>query len=143
MKEKGWVDFEIVRQDESPNKKVYSLTEAGRDELRNWLSEPGKSSGSHNAFLAQLHFSDAIPIEAQLRVLEERRISLMDDLVELESRAKKFEMPVPLPVDALQTGLGRELFSLEYGIRSYQFEIAWTENIIAILANALPGRETQ
>jgi len=136
MQKKGWVEFETVIQEDSPNKKVYSLTEAGRKELQTWLAEPGKSSGSNNPFLAQLHFSDAIPIEAQLKVMETRLETLKEEIKELENRASNLNMPVPLPDDALQRGVIREMFSLEYGIRKYQFEIEWTENIINILRNA-------
>jgi PadR family transcriptional regulator AphA len=137
MQKKGWVEYQTIIQEDSPNKKVYSLTEAGRKELQQWLAEPGKSSGSNNAFLAQLHFSDAIPIEAQLRVMEARLVSLKEEIKELENRAERFSIPVPLPKDALQKGLTREMFSLEYGIRRYRFEIEWVENIIAILRDGI------
>ena len=136
MQKKGWVEFETVIQEDSPNKKVYSLTETGRKELQKWLAEPGKASGSHNPFLAQLHFSDAIPVEEQLYVQEERLQSLRQDLTELERRAAHVNMPIPLPKDALQKGVTRAMLSLEYGIRRYQFEIEWTENIIQVLKNA-------
>jgi DNA-binding PadR family transcriptional regulator len=135
MQKKGWVEFETVIQEDSPNKKVYSLTRKGRKELQKWLAEPGKASGSHNPFLAQLHFSDAIPVEHQLLVLKERLKSLRQDLVELERRAAHGNMPVPLPPDALKRGVTRAMFSLEYGIRRYRFEIEWTENIIRVLKN--------
>jgi DNA-binding PadR family transcriptional regulator len=137
MRKKGWVDFETVIQEDSPNKKVYSLTKAGMKELQDWLAEPGKSSGSNNPFLAQLHFSDAIPIAAQLKVMQVRLEALQEELAELESRASRFKMPVPFPADALQKGVMREMFSLEYGIRRDQFEIKWTENIIRVLENGL------
>lgn len=137
MGEKGWVEFETVIQEDSPNKKVYSLTDAGRTELNNWLAEPGKSSGSNNPFLAQLHFSDAIPIEAQLKVMEARRASLKEEIRELERRAALWNIPLPFPEDALQKGVIREMFSLEYGIRKMRFEIEWVENIICVLKNAL------
>lgn len=136
MQKKGWVEFETVIQEDSPNKKVYSLTEAGRIELQKWLAEPGKASGSHNPFLAQLHFSDAISIKEQIAVQEERLQSLRQDLAELERRAANGNMPVPLPKDALQKGVTRAMFSLEYGIRRYQFEVEWTENILQVLKNA-------
>ena len=135
MQKKGWVEFETVVQQDSPNKKVYSLTQAGWEELRSWLAEPGKSSGSHNPFLAQLHFSDVIPVEEQIHVQEERLESLRQDLTELERRAAG-RMPVPLPEDALHKGVTRAMFSLEYGIRRYRFEIEWTENILRVLRNA-------
>ena len=138
MKKKGWVEYETIVQDDSPNKKVYSLTEAGRTELQRWLAEPGKPTSIHNPFLAQLHFSDAIPVEAQLKVMEERLNELRAGVVELEHRAEYHHMPVPLPADALQEDVRRELFSLEYGIRSFYFQIEWTENIIRVLQNAPP-----
>lgn len=136
MQKKGWVEFETVIQEDSPNKKVYSLTSAGRKELQKWLAEPGKQTGTHNPFLAQLHFSDAIPVDAQLKVMEARLVELKSDIAELQRRAENLKMPVPLPKDALQKGVIREMFSLEYGIRKYQFEIEWTENIIDVLKNA-------
>lgn len=137
MKKKGWVEFETVIQEDSPNKKVYSLTKEGRRELERWLAEPGKPTSLHNPFLAQLHFSDAIPIESQLLVMETRLTALKEEIKELERRAARFHMPVPLPRNALRKGAMREMFSLEYGIRKYQFEIQWTENIIRVLKDAL------
>lgn len=137
MQKKGWVEFETVIQEDSPNKKVYSLTETGLEELKKWLAEPGKTSGSHNPFLAQLHFSDVIAVEEQIRVQEKRLEDLRKDLAELERRAANGNMPVPLPEDALDNGVTRAMFSLEYGIRRYRFEIEWTENILRVLRNAL------
>ncbi|HKI55396.1 MAG TPA: PadR family transcriptional regulator [Anaerolineales bacterium] len=136
MQKKGWVEFETVIQEDSPNKKVYSLTKDGREELQKWLAEPGKPTSTHNPFLAQLHFSDAISIETQLQVMEVRLASLKEEIVELERRATYQNLPIPLTKNALNDGVIREQFSLEYGIRKYQFEIEWTENIINVLKNA-------
>ena len=139
MQKKGWVEFETVIQEDSPNKKVYSVTDTGLKELQKWLAEPGKTSGSHNPFLAQLHFSDVISVEEQIHVLEERLQSLHSDLNELERRAANGKMPVPLPEDAFHKGVTRAMLSLEYGIRRYRFEIEWTENILRVLRNAPPN----
>ena len=145
LQNKGWVGFQTIVQDGSPNKKVYSITDEGRQELRRWLAEPGKSSQetTRNPFLAQLHFSDAISPDVQQRVMVERLKTLQEEVSELERRARSLNMPVPLPENALQVGFIREMFSLEYGIRRYYFEIEWTENIIRILQQGLeaePGR---
>ena len=139
LQDKGWVGFQTIVQDGSPNKKVYSITDEGRQELRRWLAEPGKSSQetTRNPFLAQLHFSDAIPPDVQQRVMVERLKTLQEEVSELERRAQSLNMPVPLPENALQVGFIREMFSLEYGIRRYYFEIEWAENIIRILQQGL------
>jgi len=40
MVEAGWVDCESVTQEGKPDKKVYSVTEAGSAELARWIAEP-------------------------------------------------------------------------------------------------------
>src|SRR5215218_4459049 len=40
MQKKGWVAFETVIQEDSPNKKLYSLTKEGRRQLQKGLAEP-------------------------------------------------------------------------------------------------------
>ena len=37
----GWVSREDVAQSGRPDKKVYAVAQAGHDELRRWLAEPG------------------------------------------------------------------------------------------------------
>jgi DNA-binding PadR family transcriptional regulator len=137
MEQKRWVEHETVIQEDNPNKKVYSLTGQGQRELRDWLAEPGKAPGTRNPFLAQLHFSDAISIEQQLHVLKEHLNALQEDLQDLEDRAKGLNLNVPLPKEALEKGVSRRVFSLEYGIRRYWFEIEWTESTINVLEKAI------
>ncbi|MFE5286918.1 PadR family transcriptional regulator [Nocardia sp. NPDC056611] len=40
MDEQGWVIAETVPQDGRPDKKVYTVSDAGRDELIRWIAEP-------------------------------------------------------------------------------------------------------
>ncbi|MGD2162806.1 MAG: PadR family transcriptional regulator [Anaerolineales bacterium] len=137
MEHKSWVEHKTVIQDDNPNKKVYSLTELGEEELKTWLAEPGKAPGVRNPFLAQLHFSEAIPVDSQLHVLKQHLENLKADLEELQSRARAFNLQIPIPSNGIQRGLTRGVLSLEYGIRRYWFEIEWTESAINKLEAAL------
>src|SRR5437588_6246919 len=42
LEEEGLVACEVVPQENVPNRKVYSLTKAGRRELDGWLGEPAE-----------------------------------------------------------------------------------------------------
>jgi DNA-binding PadR family transcriptional regulator len=42
LEDEGMVSCEVVPQDNVPNRKVYSLTEAGRHELDTWMDEPAE-----------------------------------------------------------------------------------------------------
>jgi DNA-binding PadR family transcriptional regulator len=40
LENEGWVQFEQVVQSDKPNKKIYSITEKGLSELKEWMAEP-------------------------------------------------------------------------------------------------------
>jgi DNA-binding PadR family transcriptional regulator len=40
----GLVDAEVVAQDPLPDRKVYSITQAGRDDLARWMEEPSEAT---------------------------------------------------------------------------------------------------
>ena len=57
LAEDALIVSEIHYQDEKPNKKVYTITERGKDELIRWLSSPINIPNHRNPFLVQLFFS--------------------------------------------------------------------------------------
>ena len=59
MEKLGWLTSEIVIQTDKPNKKLYSITGAGKQELSNWLNENSLDNEfrSRSTFLMKLFFS--------------------------------------------------------------------------------------
>lgn len=73
MEQEGLLTMEVEYQESHPNRKVYRITEAGREELRRWLREPQDLSPIREAFLSKVFFGAELPKEeilAQLRTLE-------------------------------------------------------------------------
>ena len=87
MLENGWVEFSVVVQTEKPNKKVYSITESGREELLKWLFEYNGASYfvTRNSFLVNLFFSGLKDISENIKMLRQFR---EDCLAHAESIAK-------------------------------------------------------
>ena len=56
MEQKGWVESEIEPQSGKPDRKVYSLTSAGKDEFLQWLQDIKKASEESikSEFMAKL-----------------------------------------------------------------------------------------
>ena len=73
MEELGWLNSERVVQEEKPNKKVYSITAAGKDELHKWLTAPslGLDSGIKSTFLMRIFFSGEICKEQTINLLKD------------------------------------------------------------------------
>jgi len=75
MEEMGWLTSERVIQEDKPNKRVYSLTDAGRAELIEWLSSPDNvlAGGVKSTFLMRIFFGADIEKEKTLELIKRFR----------------------------------------------------------------------
>ena len=80
----GLVESEIVVQTTRPNRKVYSLTQAGQRELERWLYEDVPDRFNKDDFLAKLFFCGETTDEVTLHHLREHRKSLLQQLAHME-----------------------------------------------------------
>jgi DNA-binding PadR family transcriptional regulator len=55
----GLVEARVVEQQRRPNKRVFTLTAAGRDELRSFTREPARPAAIRDEFLVKLQSLDA------------------------------------------------------------------------------------
>ncbi|MGB9407257.1 MAG: PadR family transcriptional regulator [Terracidiphilus sp.] len=107
----------------------YSLTDAGRACLREWLALPFQNDPPRNEFLLKLFFGrEAAPSVsiAHIRELQERNRRMLATLVELETLARIHPSQDPnLPFWTLTLGLGTALTSAA---------LDWGESALAQLA---------
>jgi PadR family transcriptional regulator AphA len=68
---KGLVTCQSVEQDKRPDKKVYSLTAAGRRTLVDELSATGPRHKVRSEFLVLMYFAHLLPVERVRRIIEE------------------------------------------------------------------------
>jgi PadR family transcriptional regulator, regulatory protein AphA len=54
--EQGWIVYEVEVQQDRPNRKIYSLTNAGNEELLRWLQQPQPLPNLRDPLLVQLFF---------------------------------------------------------------------------------------
>lgn len=80
----GMVEFEEVPQDGKPDRKVYTITEKGRDELMKGLSNAEPTHKVRSEFLAMMCFA---------HLMSEEQINLVIDnkLLELDAFLKMFD----------------------------------------------------
>lgn len=128
----GWVTMKVVEQESAPDKKIYGLTEAGRDELRRWLATPEGMPSLHEGWLGQLFFAQELKAAGARKVLEAR-------IAEIRQILRRYEEDVP-PKAAEYAALYNTpedarfwLLTLDYGIRRMRFDLEWAERALAKL----------
>ena len=70
LTEQGLAEMEKVPQDDRPDRKVYSITEAGQAELLKWLSGPPPLGDARSAPLIQVFFAGQLSDEEILAKFE-------------------------------------------------------------------------
>ena len=116
----GLVTEERVVQEGRPNKRVYTITEAGREALRGWLAEPWGLAHLRDESLVKLTLSS--PLAREDVVAHVRRLKAAH-----ERRRADFEARIAdLPQDA---GLHLRL-ALRKGVHAQTAFAAWCQEVV-------------
>ncbi len=123
LTELALVSEEHVAQDARPNKRVYTITPAGRGALRGWLAEPWGLATLRDESLVKLTLADPLPddeVIAQLRRLKS----------EHERRKAEFEAEIA----AFPEGTNRYLvLALRKGVHAQRAFATWCQEAIDTL----------
>jgi DNA-binding PadR family transcriptional regulator len=130
MEGDGWVASHVVAQDGRPDKKVYGVTDAGRDELAAWTARPSPDEQFRSEFSVKLRAlpfgdRDAIveDVRARRRRHEERLAYYLDS-------AERF-YPRPDELDPAEIG---GWLVLRGGLLTERTSIEWCDEILQRLA---------
>jgi PadR family transcriptional regulator AphA len=69
LEESGFVDKHVEIQENRPNRKIYEITKAGRDEFLRWVRETPPPVGLRDPFMIKVFFGTDVPLEDLLIVL--------------------------------------------------------------------------
>jgi DNA-binding PadR family transcriptional regulator len=78
------VDDDTVEQSGRPDKRVYRLTETGRDALRAWLGAPSAPTRLRDDFFMKLHFAQDLGLADPAALIAGQRAAYLRALGELE-----------------------------------------------------------
>jgi len=129
LEEEGWVEMELVHQDDRPDRKVYHITAAGRKELRDWLTTPLPPTPIREPELIQVFFAGQLSDEEILAMFErmaDRMRKLLARYGEVaEEKTVEFADAVDSPREAFFW-----MLTLECGVSSARAYLAWLESVI-------------
>ncbi|NDJ21449.1 PadR family transcriptional regulator [Nostoc sp. B(2019)] len=128
--EQGWITCTVKIQHDRPNRKVYSMTEAGKTELIRWLQSPQPLPTVREPLLVQLFFAAQLPNQAIIQLLEQQ----------LEARSEKLATceNIELPVLGDQLASREQIMQrlvLELVIQREHTYIDWLKIAIDVLCH--------
>ncbi len=135
MENDGWIRATPVVQQGRPDKKVYRVSDAGRDELARWIAEPLTGRGSSvtdnrtrdlAVKIRAAAYGDIAALRDQVNALRAERAELLDTYRGFEKR--QFPDPKALNGSALH-----QYLVLRGGIRAEEGAVEWLDEVAASL----------
>ena len=139
MEDDGWVHVTPVVQHGRPDKKVYTVADAGRAELARWIAEPVRPTGSGRGGsvadnrtrdlavkIRAAAYGDVDALRAQVIALRAERAELLDAYRGFEKN--QFPDPRGLSGSALH-----QYLVLRGGIRAEESAIDWLDEVAGAL----------
>jgi DNA-binding PadR family transcriptional regulator len=121
----GLVTSEIQHQASGPSRKVYTITEAGRSDLRAWVLSTPELPQLRNSFLVQLAWADQLKPDELAALLEKYEHEVhMQLLMCREQRRRNLLNPARTP---RETYLWQMIS--ENWITFYEAELAWIRKL--------------
>lgn len=128
LMQQGWVTVEVVPQAERPNRKVYHITEAGREELRRWQRSPADPENPRVPLLVKVFFAGGLSDEEAIALLESYADAMRDRLeayARIPQQSGHYAEAIRAPREVLFWAL-----TLDYGIRLTRAGLEWAEEAI-------------
>ncbi len=120
----------------SVNKKVYSLTDEGKEKFSEWVESPMQINKSKNMELAKFFFMGFAQQQKRLDAIEEYIVDLNNEISVLESikdAISKNRNMLEQKQDNILTKY--QMYTLEHGIDLAKFEIDWYTNLLKEIRN--------
>lgn len=118
---KGLVASKVVHQDNSPSKKIYTITEEGLKKLKNWLVSSPEAPEIKKLFLIQFAWSDMLSDQELNEILSKYENEIKQQLI---MQKEKYRRSLYSPDRSPRENLIWEMIS-ENIISTYNNELNW------------------
>lgn len=117
--EDGGVTVDVDARPGKPSRKIYSITDAGRQTFQEWIDQPVGPYASARAFVMRLILADNFSRAGLITQLHQRRAQVAAHCASLNQTAAQED----------ERSLGQRL-ALDYGLALATTELAWLDNIL-------------
>lgn len=135
MERNGWLSSKRVIQSEKPNKRVYTITEGGKEELSKWLSLPetdiANAMSVKSAFLMRVFFAGELRKSQSMEMLKTYRQKCLESSKELGAAYDAISEYKGIVGDDRKSKYWE--ISVLYGEAFFGAGINWADKAIAIL----------
>ena len=119
------VTVEVIPREDKPPRKIYSITETGREALQEWIRQPVAPDVPLKAFVMRLMVADNLPHAALVQQLQQRRSQIAAHQTDLRQTAQAMDEDADLG----------QCLALGYGLAVANAELSWLDHTLEQLSS--------
>lgn len=135
LEKSGMLTSEKAPSEKGPNKRVYTRTTRGKNELRSWLADGPVLRTERIAYLTQIFFLDEIPEKKRIEFMQELRDDFAARLEELQAIEAHWAAEDPEFPDRMSDSDLVKHMTLRSGLMKYAMMVEWCDECLARLSN--------
>ena len=128
LRDADLVRIEHIVQDGTPDKKVYHITDDGREHLIEWLRTPLPEEAVKETWLGRIFFGGLLSPAENLKVLEQARADIQeryDGMVLVQENIAQYTESNDVSYKGKM-----HILTLDYGLQSHLFLLEWLDSAI-------------
>ena len=131
LEEDEQISSEKIEQENRPNKKLYTVTDSGRQHLQQWIGEAeAEMTPLKSELLVKLSVGHAVPTETLLAMLNTYYQQHKDRLKDYQTVARQYEQ---MPQMSRESQF--QYLALRAGIRQQLAWLTWCEEVLSFLGH--------
>jgi PadR family transcriptional regulator, regulatory protein AphA len=91
LHDKGWIRQKVIEREGQLDKKVYHITNSGREALHEWLAVPLPAADYREPFLIQIFFGGRLSDEELINLIKDRIQDLEETLTEYQTAYRNYQ----------------------------------------------------
>lgn len=144
MEQKGLLRSKSKPSPKGPNRRVYSLTPAGRKDLHRWLEGEPEFSDERHTYLAQIFFMDElVDFRKTVAFLQKVRRKRHDSLEYLREIERDWLAEVGGTTDKMSDDHFHRYMTLRTGISTMSARVAWCDEAIERIQQRMKTKSNQ
>jgi len=124
LPEEGLATVEIIPGLDKPPKKIYTITEAGKQKLQAWADQPAVSNIPLKAFVMRLLLADNFPPARLMAHLQQRR-------AQVAAHHDALQQAVDMVQEEDDSG---QFLAMDYGLALATAELSWLDHTLSELS---------
>ncbi len=126
LKKNGWATDELIEQNDKPDRKLFSITDSGREELLRWLSEDNIDLALRSPLLMKTFFRGELSVEENIDAFSRLIQTLSAFMNRFQAEPPKVAQYATLIDDPIKAVYWK--MTVEYGVMYVKMMLQWAEN---------------